>query len=235
MDDWNTIVDRWKSTLRAVERLGGSTSLEAARAADIRHSEVWGLRIDEPASLNDIERVETELGLRLPGSLRDIFQHHSSRIEFCWQLPDDFRRPRILDETFGGRFSLALSEIPRIENDRRIRTEILSELNPDYESAWHSKLAVMDGYPNDFYGFNLKSHVGDELYYLSYNDFEAEFYMLGVDFADFLRRWTAIGCPGPEDWQWMPFTTGPTSLLQPDSEIANIWRRLIGLSGPIAD
>jgi len=37
---------------------------------------------------------------------------------------------------------------------------------------------------------------------------------------DFLRRWTPLGCPGPEDWQWLPFTSKGTTMLDPDGEAA---------------
>jgi hypothetical protein len=56
--------------------------------------------------------------------------------------------------------------------------------------------------------------------------------VLGVDLIDFLRRWTPLGCPGPEDWQRLPFTSGGTSMLEPDGEIAGRWRKMLGLEMP---
>jgi len=56
--------------------------------------------------------------------------------------------------------------------------------------------------------------------------------VLGADLIDFLRRWTPLGCPGPEDWQWLPFTSKGTTMLDPDGEAARAWRETLGLELP---
>lgn len=41
-----------------------------------------------------------------------------------------------------------------------------------------------------------------------------------------------LGCPGPEDWQWLPFTSKGTTMLDPDGEAARAWRETVGLELP---
>ncbi len=106
MQDWDTLVATWKATLEAVERVGGYTALEAARSAGIRHSKMWGLTVEGPASTSDIRRIETDLGIGLPPALSRFFLECSCSVDFRWQLPRDFLRPKRFCGLFGGGFSL---------------------------------------------------------------------------------------------------------------------------------
>jgi hypothetical protein len=56
MQDWDRVVATWKATLEAVERVGGYTTLKAARSAGISHSKMCGLAVEGPASVSDIRR-----------------------------------------------------------------------------------------------------------------------------------------------------------------------------------
>src|SRR5262249_9664777 len=93
MQDWGRVVSTWKATLEAVQRVGGYTTLEAARSAGIRHSKMWGLTVEGPASLSDIRRIETDLGIGLPPALSRFFLEFSRSVDFRWQLPPDFLLP----------------------------------------------------------------------------------------------------------------------------------------------
>src|SRR5262245_14168968 len=104
MQDWDRVVATWKATLEAVEHVGGYTTLEAARSAGIRHSKMWGLTVGGPASLSDIRRIETDLGIGLPPALSRFFLECSPSVDFRWQLPRDFPLP----EQFRGLFAALL-------------------------------------------------------------------------------------------------------------------------------
>src|SRR5262245_36232264 len=108
MQDWDRVVATWKATLEAVERVGGYTTLEAARSAGIRHSKMWGLTVGGPASLSDIPRIETDLGIGLPPALSRFFLECSRSVDFRWQLPRDFLLPEQFRGLFCGGFSLCL-------------------------------------------------------------------------------------------------------------------------------
>ena len=112
MQDWDWVVATWKATLEAVERVGGYTTLEAARSAGIRHSKVWGLTVEGPASVSDIRRIETDLGIGLPPAVSRFFLECSRSVDFRWQLPRDFLLPEQFRELFCGGFSLSLEALP---------------------------------------------------------------------------------------------------------------------------
>ncbi len=64
------------------------------------------------------------------------------------------------------------------------------------------------------------SHDGDDTYNLP----------LGANFADFIDRWTLLGCPGSEGWQMTPFLNPPEPFLNPLGDNANLWRQIFGLA-----
>lgn len=179
----------------------------------------------------------------------DIFSRNASGIDFLWAFPKD-RGPRIrlLDnrwfrrQVHGGRlseplrgishggFSLSLESLVDHEITRRSWVE---ECFPDpgstYDVVWHNKLAVIPVGNGDYIAIDLSSAHHGEIVYLSHDEGEGHGYVLGSDFADFLRRWTPLGCCGPEDWQWFPFTSGRTSMLEPEGDLADSWREILGL------
>jgi cell wall assembly regulator SMI1 len=230
MNDWNQLVETWGTTLQAVDRLGGHITLESARRTGIRHSEIWGLHVREPARAEDIERVETRLGIRLPVALAHVFLTCTSGIDFRWQLPRGFEGPEPFHGIFSGGFSLSLESLQEQEHIRREMAEgCFRDRNSPYDVVWHDKLAVMPVPNGDIIGIDLaEGHYG-QVVYLSHDDGQGHGFVLGADFIDFLRRWTPLGCPGPEDWQWLPFTSDSTSMLEPESEVADRWRKLLGL------
>jgi cell wall assembly regulator SMI1 len=235
VNDWNRLVETWTATLTAVNRLGGHTTLESAKRAGIRHSKIWGLDIGPPAQAADLERVEAQLGIGLPAALAHTFLQCASSVDFLWQLPKDFQSPEPFSVIFSGGFSLSLGALHDHELSRRkwVQTCFPDPDSPD-DAVWHNKLAVIKVRNGDYIGIDLGEGHQGEVVYLSHEDGEGEGhgYVLGADFADFLRRWTPLGCPGPEDWQWLPFTSDRTSMLKSDGEVADRWRTTLGLEMP---
>ena len=230
MQDWNRLVDTWNATLNAVKRVGGYTTLKAARAAGITHSKAWGITIDGPASAADVEWMETFLGVGLPPALRRFFLEYARSVDFRWQLPDGFPVAQRFEGIFCGGFSLSLAALQGHEPSRR---EWVTGCFPDpsnaYDAVWYQKLAVIPIMNGDYIGIDLRPEHHGEVVYMSHDDGDGHGYVLGADIIDFLRRWTPLGCPGPEDWQWLPFTSGKASMLEPDGEAAREWRRTLGL------
>jgi cell wall assembly regulator SMI1 len=230
MQDWDRLVESWKATLSAVEGVGGYTTIKSARSAGITHTKIWGLTIGSPASTADIERIETFLGMSLPPALSRFFLECACSVDFRWQLPEDFPAPQRFQEIFCGGFSLSLAALQ--EHALSMRTWIeqcFSDPHNAYDAVWHRKLAVIPIMNGDYIGIDLRAEHLGQVVYLSHDDGEGHGYVLGADIVDFLRRWTPLGCPGPEDWQWLPFASGKTSMLDPDGEAARAWRATLGL------
>lgn len=232
MQDWDRVVATWKATLEAVQRVGGYTTLEAARSAGIRHSKMWGLTVEGPASLSDIRRIETDLGIGLPPALSRFFLEFSRSVDFRWQLPHDFLLPEQFRELFCGGFSLSLEALPEHERGRFGGEQTFPNPNDPYDVVWHQKLGVIPVMNGDYLGIDLRAGHQGEIVYLSHDDGSGHGHVLGADLIDFLRRWTPLGCPGPEDWQWLPFTSKGTTMLDPDGEAARAWRETLGLELP---
>ena len=80
------VVTRWQEMLKAVSRIGGRAD---------------PLRVEPPATLEDVLALEQRLGVSLPAALRDVLLTFSRNVDFCWFLPDDYQ----LSEEFSGIFS----------------------------------------------------------------------------------------------------------------------------------
>ena len=64
--------------------------------------------------------------------------------------------------------------------------------------------------------------------YLSHDDEEGHGWVMASSFTELLRRWLPLGCPGPEDWQWLPFASGPESGISVECDAAKQWLEFIG-------
>ena len=157
MQDWDRVVATWKATLEAVERVGGYTTLEAARSAGIRHSKVWGLTVEGPASVSDIRRIETDLGIGLPPAVSRFFLECSRSVDFRWQLPCDFLLPEQFRELFCGGFSLSLEALPEHERGRFSGEQTFPDPNDPYDVVWHQKLGVIPVMNGDYLGIDLRA------------------------------------------------------------------------------
>lgn len=85
--------------------------------------------------------------------------------------------------------------------------------NDPYDVVWHNKAAFYDVGNGDYLAFDLAEAQHGSVVYLSHDDGQGHGYVLAADFADLLERWVPIACTGGEDWQWLPFTAAPTTLL----------------------
>src|SRR5262245_27335094 len=162
MQDWDRLVETWQATLRAVERVRGYTTRKGARSAGISHSKMWGLTIEGPASPADIERIEADIRSALPPALRAFYLKCASKVDFRWQLPDEFRVSRF-SGLFGGGFSLSLNAMPEHATSMREWVEGCFH-NPDdpYDAVWHQKLGVIPVMNGDYIGIDLRpEHYGE--------------------------------------------------------------------------
>jgi len=81
----------------------------------------------------------------------------------------------------------------------------------------------------DIIALHLDGDGSAPVAYLSHDDGEGHGRVLGWSVLDFLDRWTLLGCPGPEDWQMLPFMHPDAPYLDPEGENARAWRAWMGL------
>ena len=202
--------DRVSSFLRTIDSLG---------------ADVNSLAIDRAATDAELTEIEKAIERPLPPELRQFASTVSRRIAFHWKLPDDFKRPESLREIFAGGLDYDISKIPEHEKERASwQANCFPNASDRYDVVWHNKLGFHDVPNGDYLGFDSEGRV----IYLSHDDGQGHGYVMASSFPDLLKRWAPLGCPGPEDWQWLPFVSSATSGILPDSENARLWLDVIG-------
>ncbi len=213
---WNNWILRWEKTARAIKELGGESN---------------GLHVGRPASEEHIIEAEERLGYRLPESFRDVLLNFAGSLDFRWALNDCIDLPEVLRGIFAGECTWSLKNLIEIDEEcQGWVNDCFPDPDNEYDRVWHNKLAFMCVGNGDKIAFDLEKYPEyTPVVYLSHDDGEGHGYILGSDFKDFLDKWTLIGCPGTEDWQWIPFVDSSKSGINPNSENAIIWKKLMGL------
>lgn len=210
--DWSKFVDRLRNALTACERLGGESGV---------------LIVGPPASNKEVDEVESALGAKIPFAFRQVLQTFSRKVDFSWRLPDQPKPP--FAALFSGSLKWDLDALMQMENVRQEWIDTVFS-NPDdaYDLVWHDKLAFHSVPNGDMLAISLADQ-DQPVVYLSHEGGESHGYALGRDFIDYLDRLSRLGCPGSEDWQWMPFTTSPKSYLDPECNNARLWLEWFGM------
>lgn len=210
-----------------VDRLESTASTLAGRGFKIR-----ALVVEEPASRGEVEAVEAAIGFALPAAYHDALLNISRHVEFRWSTPDEMEFVEPFRQNFCGDLHWSLAHTAQLINEANSWVnEVFPNANDPYDVVWDSKAAFYDVGNGDYLAFDLAEAQYGSVVYLSHDDGQGHGYVLAVDFADLLERWVPIACTGGEDWQWLPFTAAPTTLLDPHGAVAEKWRELLGLPG----
>lgn len=213
---WDKWIDKWEKTLNVIEKIGG---------------EKTDIKVLKPAKIEEIEKVESQIGTSLPESFREVLLNFSSGVDFSWYLNDALELPEELEEIFSGECFWSLDNLVSIEKDRKTWIkECFSDPENEYDQVWYNKLGFMSVKNGDMIAFDLEKYPEyTPVVYLSHDGGDGHGCILGEDFQDFISKWTEIGCPGSEDWQMIPFMTSPFSGIDPDSGNAVMWKKIINL------
>ncbi|GKX34889.1 MAG: hypothetical protein MnENMB40S_25070 [Rhizobiaceae bacterium MnEN-MB40S] len=211
-----TIIEQWRKTLSAVERLGG----------DARE-----LQIERPATEDEIVDVERQLGVSLPVSFRHTLLTFSRAVDMSWYLPDDFDLPDEFTGIFSGNMHWSLEVLLKFERMRQDWVRVIfPDPNDPFDRHWHDKLAIYAVGNGDWISIDLRDSSLGEIVYLSHDDGEANGYRMASSFAELVLSWSRIGCVGGEDWQWLPFYDHSRLCINSEGDPAARFRKLIGLS-----
>lgn len=180
--------------------------------------------IDGPASERELAVIETDLGTPIPATLREFARVVSRRIYFDWSLPNDFALPESLNDLFGGGVDFAISSLPDHERGRAgWQRECFPNPEDSYDAVWHGKVGFHHVPNGDYLGIATDGQV----VYLSHDDGEGHGRTMAPSFTDLLLKWMPLGCPGPEDWQWLPFVTDRRNGIDDKSKAAKTWLNLL--------
>ena len=196
----------------------------AAREYDVRP-----LTVMSPADPRQVAEVESAVGTKLPGAFRDALLEVSAHVEFRW-FAGERRFARPFHQNFSGDLHWSVDLAAQAEAGRKgWCSAVFSNTGDPYDAVWHDKLAFYEVGNGDLLAFDLAGDKHGQVVYLSHDDGEGHGYVLARDFRDLLARWLPLGCAGGEDWQWLPFTASPDSGLEPHSEPAMAWLRILGI------
>jgi hypothetical protein len=180
--------------------------------------------IDVVAEKDEIDFIESTLGISLPPGLKAFALSVSRQIEFAWYLPDGFELPDSLSGIFCGLLEYDISLIPVHEDGRKNWQNVCFPNAEDpYDVIWHNKLGFHPVPNGDYLSFDPSGRV----IYLSHDDGEGHGYVMASSFSELIKKWIPLGCPGPEDWQWMPFVSDRESGILPDCDAAKKWLQII--------
>lgn len=193
--------------------------------------DVDGPEVLEPATLAEIDEVEAQLGLQIPVALRGVFAGVTAGVRWRWQTIGgvDFNAP--FDGIFSGGLEWSLSEL--VEQHRGYQEwvdECFSDPDDAYDAIWLNKLGFAYVPNGDCIAVDLTPQRAGDVVYLSHDDGEGHGFVLAHSLDDLLDRWVPLACPGPEDWQWLPFVPYDFGPIDPASENGLAWRQLLGLS-----
>ena len=180
--------------------------------------------IEIPSTLHDIVEIEQELGKSLPLGLRQFAIQVSRRIVFDWSLPDGFSLPQNLRSIFAGGLHYDIREVPEHEIRREgWQHDVFPDPSNPYDLIWHDKIAFHHVPNGDYLALDPSGRV----IYLSHDDGQGHGYFMAHSFDSLILNWTRLGCPGPEDWQWLPFATSRESGINPNCQAAEDWRHVL--------
>ena len=183
------------------------------------------------ATEEEILLAEKRLSVKIPPSLKECLTGYTKSLDFSAYLPDGFALPHELSEVFSACFSWSLDILIYSEERRKEWVEdYFSNTEDEYDKVWHNKLAFMPIPNGDCIAFDLNDTNEDKrVVYLSHDDGDGHGYVLGESFGDYIEKLIAIGAPGNEDWQMLPFINDSTSGIDPNCENAKKYRQLIEL------
>ncbi len=216
------------SVVAAVQRIGG---------------ECRRVTMEERASAGDVADVERALGHPLPRSFRAFLVNHARSLDVHWFLPQNERkglarwfRPKVrelpdpLRGIFAGTLSFSLTGVLSCEKSRRGWIDsCFPNVEDSYDRVWHGKLAFSEVGNGDLLAFDLSTGEDAAVVYLSHDDGEGHGRRMANSFEDLMDRWSPLGCPGNEDWQWLPFADKGTGLIDPSGPTASVWHAWLGL------
>lgn len=203
----------WKKILRIIEKNNG---------------EIKSYSISDKASIEEVEKVETDLGCQLPISFKKTLLEFSSAVNLVWYLPNNIELPLKFKGIFSGECSWSLENLISINRDKdEFVKACFADLNDEYSRVWHNKLAFLDVGNGDYIAFDLEDGADPQVVFLSHDGDVTNGYILASSFIEYINELTGILCCGPEDWQMIPFIESSNSGINSKCSNSNEFKKLL--------
>jgi len=191
------------------------------------------VQCEAPASAEQIEAVEREIGCSMPIDLQKFFGTISRRCHYLWGL-DDTVAHKLGQPLAGhgvGSLRLRLEDVPIAfrnwsswteEHPEGLRSPTcvyrFSNLFPLQEDVNGDTLAIVTGGPNE-----------GAIITCAFYESDIDSGRLARNLWEFLEVWGQLGFVGPEGSAFRPFYDRERDALRVDTPMAQQWRRAIGL------
>lgn len=162
--------------------------------------------IERPATIDEIDSVEKQIGKTIPEDLKKLFLF-SKHVEFSYQfdetLSEEFR------QNFSGDIYWNLDSLS--DQYSNFQEWIKASVDPKYndreaieitEKLWQDKLPLMDVPNGDIIAIGNNP---SEIIYFSHEGNTMHGKILGDTLWNFLDFYSRVGFAGSEDWQLEPF------------------------------
>ncbi|MGY6501914.1 MAG: SMI1/KNR4 family protein [Acidimicrobiales bacterium] len=206
------------------EVLAQSESLDAL-GIDI---DVDAPEVAPPATHEQVDAVESALGVVLPESFRSALTTLSAAVSWSWWASGPFPEP--FDDIFSGNLHWSIDTLVARDEQRRQWIETVFP-DPDsyWDASWRDKVAFQAVGNGDLLAIDLDPARSGAVVYLSHELGEGHGYVLADSLVDLVDRWVPLGCPGAEDWQWLPFVPWDEGPIDPTCPAARRWVDMLGL------
>jgi len=215
MDDviWQQWVSDWQESLETMRRCGYETG---------------ELHIAPPATQKQVEALEAELGCALPADFRYVITHYSTRVSLYWHLGRSLPEEEWQRREFPAPYQEIFSSWADALWDSRMLFDPLKEYIYSDDPRWKHKIAFLNVPNGDCIAFDLTEGTDNcPIVYLSHENGTNQGRVLASNFVEFITRWSALGCPGPEDFQMEPFLGDGDSGLQERGATIEQWKHLL--------
>lgn len=170
------------------------------------------LNIESPATIEEINNIEIQLGLPLPSHFKEVLLHVSKCIKFHWFVDEIdglkiFKNEHFSDEFVmnctavsskilysGGIFDNGLWDINKLLEYNELKHSYNFVDEDCLNQYWENSLIFAAHGNGDYFAIDLKYNIG-EVIYLSSN-YDMNGLRLGKNFITFFNEWIKVGCAG---------------------------------------
>ena len=206
----------------------------AAKGADVRRPKV-------APPVGDREQVMDRLqSVWVPPDFVEVLASYSAKVTLYWRLytddadvAEDDLPPAAYEEVSGSDAD-ALWDVGKISRLKRDFDRWVASAFPDvsdpWQRSWHNKVPFLEAPNGDLLAFDLSGGTAQcPVVYLSHEgDTDVHGRRLGLDFTDFMTRWSNLGCPGPEFWTLEPFYDRRERRLRDSGPAVDRWKAWVG-------
>ncbi len=213
--NYQEIVENWSRYVDAIKKIDG---------------EIQASSHELPATIDEVSKLENDLGFVLPSSLKTVLLEFSKKVEFRWFFPDGFELEGPLNQIFSGDTHWSLEWIVQFNNDKKgWIDDVFPNREDPYDAVWHDKLTFHDVGNGDYFAIDLSQPGKEPVVYLSHDDGEGHGVELAPNFKEYVLLSSRLGSVGGEDWQWLPFIDENRQYLNPASKNAMLFKEALGI------